>query len=581
MHPLIQIDSLSYIPPGESRQPILSEISLQIEAGELVALVGANGSGKTTLVRHLNAILLPTSGVVYMDGLDTRRPSDQAAIRQQAGMVFQNPNDQVIASLVEDDVAFGPENHGIPAAQVRQRVEEALHTTGLWEMRSRPPHLLSAGQVQRLALAGILAMRPRCIVFDEPTSMLDPQGRKMALDLIFGLHAQGATVLYITHSMEEAALAQRILVLDHGRLMMDGTPADIFNQSEQLIEIGLEIPPAADLADRLRQHLPQIPRDVIRCSDLEANLPVYPGQSTFPDNTPKDSPSDNQKQPIITVHQLGFTYQANTPLAQTALEGIDLLVEQGATHGLAGATGSGKSTLLLHLNGLLRPQSPKAQIQVAKYNLNDPKIATRLVVQTAGLVMQNPELQFFEQYVGDEIAFGPRQLPNGQPLNHRVQQAMQMVGLDFELYKDRLVYTLSGGEKRKTAMASILALNPSILLLDEPTAGLDPHGRREMMQLLHSLQSNGITIVVSCHQMEELAELAQSVSVFQKGKIVLDGPAGEVLSNSDRLDLAGLEPPLAAQAAGWLRQLGWPISQDTITPLQLEQEVQRLTQEKT
>ena len=249
------------------------------------------------------------------------------------------------------------------------------------------------------------------------------------------------------------------------------------------------------------------------------------------------------------------------------MQDVSLEVQTRASHGLLGRTGSGKSTLLQHLNGLLRPQ--KGSVQVGPFNLADPAVQTRSVIQLAGLVFQNPEMQFFQQYVGDEIAYGPRQFPGSETLAERVRWAMELVGLDFEAFKDRLLFTLSGGERRKVALASVLALQPSILLLDEPTAGLDPHSHAEILGRLKSLQAGGMTLVLSSHRMEDLAELAQSLTLFDGGQALATGSLAAIFSQKDLLEGAGLEQPLAVQAAGWLRQAGWPAPAEVVTPAQL------------
>jgi len=227
--PLIVVDHITYAyrAPGASPIPALQDLSLQIEDGEYLAIIGANGSGKSTLARHLNALLIPESGHVYVNGLDTADRRAHVEIRQTVGMVFQRPEDQVVATIVEEDVAFGPENLGLPPTEIRQRVDVALKAVDLWAQRRRPPHMLSVGQMQRLALAGALAMRPQCLVFDETTAMLDPLGRLAARALIRDLHRSGLTIVLITHLMEEALDADRVVVLDHGSLAMEGPRRDI------------------------------------------------------------------------------------------------------------------------------------------------------------------------------------------------------------------------------------------------------------------------------------------------------------------------------------------------------------------
>lgn len=250
----------------------LSGISLSIEAGEFIAVVGGNGSGKSTLAKHLNALLLPTEGEVRVDGLDTRDPAATWEIRQRVGMVFQNPDNQLVATVVEEDVAFGPENLGVPSREIVQRVEESLRIVGMLDYRRHQPHLLSGGQKQRVAIAGILAMRPRCLVLDEATTMLDPQGQREVMETVRHLNQDGVTVIHITHAMEEAAQCRRVIVLSEGRVAMDGPPADIFARAEDLHRLRLVLPPIPALAHQLRQDGLPIPGGVLSADELAASL---------------------------------------------------------------------------------------------------------------------------------------------------------------------------------------------------------------------------------------------------------------------------------------------------------------------
>lgn len=272
---LIEIEHLSHVYHAgeEGEQTALDDLSLSIERGEFVAVLGSNGSGKSTLAKHLNALLLPTSGACRIDGIDTREEADVWRIRQKVGMVFQNPDNQLIAAVVEDDVAFGPENLGVPSAEIRRRVDEALKAVNMTEFRSYAPHLLSGGQKQRIAIAGTLAMQTEAIVFDEATAMLDPEGRAEILSIVQRLHEeQGITVVYITHFMEEAAAADRILVLDHGRLVMDAPPREVFRHARELCALGLEVPLAVELRDRLRAAGVALPEDLLTPAELVAAL---------------------------------------------------------------------------------------------------------------------------------------------------------------------------------------------------------------------------------------------------------------------------------------------------------------------
>ncbi len=270
MAPFIQTKGLTYAYPLESSGQIvaLQGVDVTIERGEYVALIGANGSGKSTLVRHFNALLLPTAGQVWVDGLSTSQPELRWKVRQRVGMVFQNPDNQLVANTVEEDIAFGPENRGLPPAQIRARVDEALQLVGLVDYRTHPPQMLSGGQKQHVAIAGVLATRPSCIIFDEPTSMLDPPSRQAMLDTIRRLNVEeGITVILITQSMDEAALAHRVLVMHHGRIVMDGSPSAIFAHHERLQALGLELPFPIQMARHLKRGGMSLPST---CLTLEA-----------------------------------------------------------------------------------------------------------------------------------------------------------------------------------------------------------------------------------------------------------------------------------------------------------------------
>jgi energy-coupling factor transporter ATPase len=268
--------------PGVPARPtaprVLRGISLAIRPGEYVAIVGPNGSGKSTLARHFNALLRPTAGRVLVAGLETSDPANTRAIRAAVGMVFQHPESQMVATIVEEDVAFGPENLGVPHDELRVRVREALDVVGMWTERDRPPHLLSAGQKQRVAIAAVLAMRPACVVLDEATSMLDPEGRDAVAAIIAELRRRGTAVVAITHLMNEAARADRIVVLVDGAVLLDGPPRAVFARADLLHEVGLDLPPVAAVALRVRARVPGFPTDVLSIDELTAAVTARIGE---------------------------------------------------------------------------------------------------------------------------------------------------------------------------------------------------------------------------------------------------------------------------------------------------------------
>lgn len=273
---ILQTDALrfSYLSAEGVAPLVLDSVSLHIDEGSFVAVLGHNGSGKSTLAKHLNAILLPTGGKVYVDGMDTADDARLLDIRRTVGMVFQNPDNQIVANVVEEDVAFAPENLGVPPDEIRKRVDDALRTVGMYEYRTHAPHLLSGGQKQRIAIAGVIAMRPRCIVLDEPTAMLDPVGRAEVLKTIKDLNRRlGVTVVLITHHMDEAAQADRLIVMAKGRVVADGTPKSVFSDVEGLKEVGLTVPETTELLWQLRQDGLDAPLSAL--SDEECAQALY------------------------------------------------------------------------------------------------------------------------------------------------------------------------------------------------------------------------------------------------------------------------------------------------------------------
>lgn len=565
--PIIEVSNLCHTYKGNGTGPIaaLRGVNLALQSGEFVALVGANGSGKTTLARHLNALLLPSGGQVSVAGLDTRNRSTWPTIRSQVAMVFQHPEDQIVATTVEDDVAFGPENLGLAAEEVENRVHWALETAGMWELRHRPPHLLSAGQQQRVAIAGALAMRPRCLVLDEATAMLDPSGRRELLALLQRLHSDGMTVILITHHMAEAALAGRIVVLDEGRVAFDGAPRTLFSEPDRLTALDLEPPPLALLAARLADDWPGFPRGLLTLEELvDAIAPKLQRTGTASAPCP-DPVSTRDDQPLVTVRDLHHTYLAGTPLAATALDGVDLEAHAGEVVALLGPTGSGKSTLLQHAAGLLRPQA--GQVLVGGQDVSGPRVDRRFLLKIVCMLFQRSEEQLFETYIGDDVAFGPRQLGfDRDAVRERVRWAMDTAGLPFTAYKDRFTQSLSGGEKRKAALAGVLALRSQALLLDEPTAGLDPRARRSLLATLgHLKRDEGSTLVVATHNMEDVAALADRAIVLDGGKVVAQGSPRELFAEPDRLAAHGLDVPRVTALMHHLRALGVAVSADVLT----------------
>ncbi len=606
--PLIRVENVYHTYLPDSRAPIqaLRGVSLTVRRGEYLAVIGHNGSGKSTLARHLNGLLLPTQGDVWVKDWNTKDQHHRLDIRSTVGMVFQSPDNQIVATIVEEDVAFGPENLGVPRPEMRARVDWALDLVDMQVYRHRAPHLLSGGQKQRVALAGVLAMKPEILVLDEATALLDPLGREEVLRVARRLNDEGVTVIAITHFMHEAALADRVLVMNDGQVALEGMPKQVFARADELHALQLDVPEITQLAQRLHVHDARFPGDVLTLAefvsafdDVHALTADGRPQTTAKTRTQgPDGAVTVVEQPIrgsnggapsavrgpisdavITIRGLERTYLRGTPLESVALRGVDLEVDRGEIIGIIGHTGSGKSTLIQHLNGLLHPQ--QGELRVLGYDLSDHKVDVQALRRRVGLVFQFPEAQLFERYVGDDVAFGPWQMGlRGEELRERVREAMGAVGLPFEAFKDRPLYSLSGGEKRRVALAGVLAIKPEILVLDEPTAGLDPQGHQDIVERITTLQRDwGTTLVIVSHNMEEIARLCDRVYVLANGKTILSGTPREVFSQPERLIELGLGVPQVTAAMQALHNRGLGVRTDMLTVDEAERAIVELAPE--
>ena len=529
----------------------LRDVNVRIEAGEFVAILGHNGSGKSTLARHLNALLAPTGGTLWVRGLDTRDAASTWEIRQTVGMVFQNPDNQIIATMVEEDIAFGPENLGVPPDEIRARVDESLAAVKMTRYADFPPHNLSGGQKQRVAIAGVLAMRPDCIVLDEPSAMLDPSGRREVMETIRRLNREaGITIVLITHFMEEAARANRVIVMDSGKIVMDDTPRKIFSCVEKMNALGLGVPQVTELAFELKNRGTEIKTDVLTTDEFIAAIAsvvkprVRKRQGAeylaTAQHCGKNAKS-GKVAPILQLKNVSHIYSPGSVFEKAALRDVSLEINAGDIVAIIGHTGSGKSTLIQHFNALLRASS--GQVFVGGGELND-KARIKAARRCVGLVFQYPEHQLFEVTVYKDVAFGPTRmgLSEDEVKSHTIA-ALNSVGLGAEFY-DKSPFELSGGEKRRAAIAGVLAMRPDVLVLDEPAAGLDPRGRKEIFAQLKKMHSElGITIILVSHSMDDAAALAHRVIVMNDGQIVADSAPAEIFARVDFLNEIGLDTP--------------------------------------
>lgn len=515
---------------------VLNGIDISIDNGDFVAILGHNGSGKSTLARHLNALLTPKSGTIWIDGKDTNDPANTWQIRQSTGMLFQNPDNQIVAAVVEEDVAFGPENIGVPSVEIRKRVDDALRAVGMSEYAKSPPHHLSGGQKQRIAIAGVLAMAPSCIVLDEPTAMLDPAGRREVLQTVTRLNREtGMTVILITHFMEEAALANRILVMEAGKVVMDGTPRQVFSHAKQLQALGLDVPQITALAHRLK-----FTDTVLSVDELLDHL------NTAPINYKPDAPPHKTTTPLLQLQNLTHIYNAGAVFEKTALDNANLTIAKGEMVAIIGHTGSGKSTMIQHLNALLKPTSGRVLLNGEDIHADKAKLKS--IRQRVGLVFQYPEHQLFEPTVYKDVSFGPIKMELSiEDVDERVRSALSIVGIDETLY-EKSPFELSGGQKRRVAIAGVLAMRPEILVLDEPTAGLDPAGKDEILSQIKKMHTQlGITVILVSHSMDDVARLSDKIFVMNKGKLLCEGRPMEVFSQGELLKSIGLDIPQISQ----------------------------------
>ena len=574
MATILETKDLTFAYPaeeGEETTFALQGVDLTIEKGSFVVVLGHNGSGKSTLAKTFNAVLLPSGGKVYVAGMDTRDEALLLAIRQRVGMVFQNPDNQIVANVVEEDVAFAPENLGVPSEEIRRRVDDALRAVGMYDFVTHAPHLLSGGQKQRVAIAGVIAMEPECIVLDEATAMLDPIGRQEVLSTIHRLNREkGITVVLITHHMNEAEEADRVLVMDDGRLVMDGPPREIFSRVEALRSMGLTVPDTVDLLDRLRKDgwdLPLTALTVEECAGAIAACRPVSGAPRPGGTAPRRE--ELSSSPILEIRHLTHTYGVGTPFQRSAVEDVSFTVREGEFLGIIGHTGSGKSTLIQHLNGLLRPSGGEILLGGRDIWAEPKKI--RSVRFRVGLVFQYPEYQLFEETVYKDIAFGPANMgKTGDELDRCVREAARLVGIrDEQLEKSP--FELSGGQKRRVALAGVLAMDPEVLILDEPTAGLDPAGRENLMANIRDYHRNRRrTIILVSHSMDEIAQNVDRIVVLKSSHVLMSGTPAQVFARGGELIEAGLDVPQVTRVAMALAERGMAIDPAVYTVEALE-----------
>ena len=548
----------------------IDEVNLDIEPGQFIAILGHNGSGKSTLAKHMNAILVPSGGTMWVDGKDTKEEENLWDVRQTAGMVFQNPDNQIIGTVVEEDVGFGPENLGVSTEEIWQRVEKSLSAVGMIEYRHHSPNKLSGGQKQRVAIAGVVAMCPKCIVLDEPTAMLDPNGRKEVLRTVEELRKrEHVTVILITHYMEEVIGADRVIVMDQGHVVMDGTTREIFSQVELLKKYRLDVPQVTMLAHGLKQRGLDIKEGILTTNELIEALEKVGDwrqnqKKTYVGHAETVVKKEKKENPILKLEHIEYVYSSGTAYEKRALKDINLDIYEGEFVGVIGHTGAGKSTRIQQLNGLMKATS--GALYYNGENIYDEKYNLRQLRNNVGLVFQYPEHQLFEIDVLTDVCFGPKnQGLTEEECKKRAIEALELVGLS-EKYYDTSPFDLSGGQKRRVAIAGVLAMRPKVLVLDEPTAGLDPKGRDEILDQIAYLQKErNLTVILVSHSMEDIAKYVDRIVVMNKGRKMYDGEPKEVFAHYKELEKVGLAAPQVTYIMHALYEKGMHVNTEVTT----------------
>ena len=531
----------------------LDGISVTIEKGSYTAILGSNGSGKSTLAKIIDILEVPDSGKVVIFGKDASDDNLFWDIRAHCCCVFQNPDNQIVGTIVEEDVAFGPENLGVPNPELRERVDQALKDVGLYEYRHRETTALSGGQKQKLAIAGALAMQPDILILDEATAMLDPSSRDDFLTLVEKMRVEkGLTLITITHDMTEALRCDKLVIVNKGKAVMEGRPEEIF-LSDNLWDYGLKRPVKFNFAFEIAK----LTGSTLTKEDLRSDESLIAALTAMlkkpgikvPEIS-EDKKTQDEKDIIMSVKGLSYTYDGNDA---KAIEDINLDIRRGEVLGIVGESGCGKTTLISHMNAIFRPSVGDVIIHTKDGDLScRNKKDTMKIRQNVGLVFQYPEYQLFEETVFKDICYGLKKMGIEKAKMHKMAyDAALMVGLSNDEVNSS-PFELSGGQKRRAAMAGVLAMQPGILVLDEPASGLDPRGRQEMFAIIKSLRDSGTTIILVSHNMDEAAVNCDRICLIDGGKITAVGTPYE-LFQKERADELGIQIPRITRFSSLLK----------------------------
>jgi energy-coupling factor transporter ATP-binding protein EcfA2 len=534
----VKISGLSFRYPT-SHDWVLRDVNLTVAEGEFVAITGPSGAGKTTLCMCLNGIIPNTiegdyRGSVAVFGREAAS-SEVFEMARTVGITFQEPEAQLFGLTVEEEVAFGPENYGLPQDELEERVGRALELLRLEEFRSKSPYNLSGGQKQRVALASVLALRPRLLVMDEPFTELDPVGKMEVSDAIEQLRKQSnVTIILVEHDAEEIARhADRVVLLDGGRVVLDKPTEEFFSDVPTLHLHGVRCPQVTELFHTLRTRrmwegvIPTTIEDGAR-----ALAEAIAGSTIRV--VPRNTTGGTSGEEVVKFDHVSYVYPDGT----TALSDVSLSIRRGEYVGLVGQNGSGKTTLARMMIGLLRPS--KGSVVIAGQDSRHMSVAQ--IARKIGYLFQNPDHQIFSSTVFDEVAFGPRNLGFQEAeVRSKVENSLSKVGL-LSLSATHPLFS-SRGERQRIALASVLSMGPEVLVLDEPTTGQDWLNNIRILDIVDELNSSGTTIVMISHNMQFIAERTRRLVVMKGGSVFIDGPTRDVFSQADRLSEAFIRPP--------------------------------------
>ena len=540
----------------------LDHVSFSIPAGKRTCIVGANGSGKSTVASILSGLTAPDEGTVTFLGTTVVNDGQvdfetYKTIRPQLGLVFQNPEDQIICSVVADDIAFGLENLQVPSDQITPLVEQQIELGTLTEFASENPQMLSGGQQQRVAISGALVMKPQILILDEPSAALDVVHRNNVMGLVEKLRAAGKTIVHVTHFMDEVVSADHVIALDDGRVAFEGTPEELFEQHELVECLHLEEPFAYQVAHALNN------RGVVVCKSPSAErvlseltgLLATAAQGARSANAAGscdgaavaagcgDATGSVSEAAAVSVRDVTFSYQ------KPVLKNISVDVQKGSHVAVIGSTGSGKSTLARLICALDTPDS--GILCVAGLDTRQ-KQNRRKLHGIVGYVMQRPERQLFAQTVAEDVAFGPTNLGlSACDVASAVDAALKLVGLSHKA--DASPFELSGGQQRLCALAGVIAMQPKVLVLDEPTSGLDPHYCSELRKIINAVLEDGCTVIELTHSMEDAAETDQII-VLHEGDLVFSGTPYQTFTHFSETEFQDLGLGIP-HALAWAQRL--------------------------